>query len=69
MLHDRVDVYIGTTLTDAEKLDAKRHVVINVTFCSMGRSFKTYPRHRWVGVDISVGQASVCAALCWLIVA
>ena len=39
MLHDRVDVYIGTTLTDAEKLEAKRHVVIIVTFCSMGRSF------------------------------
>ena len=61
-LHDRVGVYTATPLADAEKLEVKRHVVRVVTCCLMGRPFKTYHRHRWAGVDISVGQVGMCAA-------
>lgn len=59
-LHDRVQVMVPMDWS-GDRQAAIWNVVKTVSYCLIGRSFQTYPRHRWTGADISVDQLGMAA--------
>lgn len=60
-----VEVYIGGEgpVTQEIRKQVRRQVVRCIMVALLGRSFSTYPRHRWTGADLACDEVSLCAAV------
>ena len=59
---DGVEVYVPPGLhVDEDQL--QRQLVTALLLCLGGRSFRTYPVHRWVGCDLSTDLVGLCESV------
>ena len=63
--HSKLTVYIdGEGPVDAKlRRSVEKNVVRCLNFVCLGRSFRTYPRHRWTGADLSIDEICLCACI------